>query len=56
MGDRQQAKKYHKHLADWNRLSAACQKRLAGVTSASVGLSRTLKVTTDLADALMDAG
>ena len=48
--------KYYKHLADWNRLSAADTKRLAGVTGASVGAGRTLKVTTDLADALINAG
>jgi len=34
--------KYYKHLSDWNR--------------ASVGAGRTLKVTLDLADALIDAG
>ena len=48
--------KYYKHLADWNRLSAGDAKRLAGVTGASVGAGRTLKVTADLADALIDAG
>jgi hypothetical protein len=48
--------KYFKHLADWNRLSAGDSKRLAGVTGASVGAGRTLKVTADLADALIDAG
>ncbi|ODU11307.1 MAG: Tat pathway signal protein [Rubrivivax sp. SCN 71-131] len=48
--------KYYKHLADWNRLSAADGKRLQGVTGASVGQGRTLKVTVDLADALIDAG
>ncbi|GMU68147.1 MAG: hypothetical protein AMXMBFR37_04800 [Steroidobacteraceae bacterium] len=48
--------KYYKHLADWNRLSASDAKRLAGVTGASVGAGRTLKVTADLADALIDAG
>lgn len=48
--------KYYKHLADWNRLSAADGKRLQGVTGASVGQGRTLKVTADLADALIDAG
>ena len=48
--------KYYKHLADWNRLSAADGKRLQGVTGASVGAGRTLKVTADLADALIDAG
>ena len=39
-----------------NRLSAGDAKRLAGVTGASVGAGRTLKVTADLADALIDAG
>ena len=48
--------KYYKHLADWNRLSAKDSKRLQGVTGASVGAGRTLKVTADLADALIDAG
>ena len=48
--------KYYKHLSDWNRLSAKDGKRLDGVTGASVGAGRTLKVTADLADALIDAG
>ena len=48
--------KYHKHLSDWSRLSAGDAKRLDGVTGASVGAGRVLKVTADLADALIDAG
>lgn len=48
--------KYYKHLADWNRLSASDARRLAGVTGASVGAGRTLEVTAELADALIDAG
>jgi hypothetical protein len=48
--------KYYKHLADWSRLSASDAKRLDGVTGASVGAGRTLKITADLADALIDAG
>jgi len=48
--------KYYKHLSDWNRFSAADGKRLNGVTGASVGQGRTLKVTAELADALIDAG
>ena len=48
--------KYYKHLSDWNRLSAGDGKRLDGVTGASVGAGRTLKVTAELADALIDAG
>lgn len=47
---------YYKHLTDWNRLSASDKARLEGVTGASVGAGRTLKVTADLADALIDAG
>ena len=48
--------KYHKHLSDWSRLSAGDAKRLDGVTGASVGAGRTLKVNAELADALLDAG
>ncbi len=48
--------KYYRHLSDWNRLSVGDTKRLAGVTGASVGAGRTLKVTADLADTLIDAG
>ena len=48
--------KYHKHLSDWSSLSVADTRRLDGVTGASVGAGRTLKVTADLADALIDAG
>ena len=48
--------KYYKNLSDWNRLSARDAKRLQGTTGASVGQGRTLKVTADLADALIDAG
>lgn len=48
--------KYHKHLSDWSRLSAGDPKRLDGVTGASVGAGRSLKVTADLADALINAG
>lgn len=48
--------KYHTHLSDWNRLSSGDTKRLASVTGASVGAGRALKVTADLADALIGAG
>lgn len=48
--------KYYKHLTDWNRLSAGDAKRLNGVTGASVGAGRSLTVTADLADALIDSG
>lgn len=48
--------KYYTHLSDWNRLSSGDAKRLNGVTGASVGAGRSLKITADLADALIDAG
>jgi hypothetical protein len=48
--------KYYKHLSDWSRLSVGDARRLDGVTGASVGAGRTLNVTADLADALIDAG
>lgn len=48
--------KYYKSLSDWNRLSASDSRRLAGVTGASVGAGRTLKVNAELAEALIDAG
>lgn len=48
--------KYYKHLSAWKRLAAGTANRLDGVTGASVGAGRTLKVTADLADALLDAG
>lgn len=48
--------KYYKHLADWKRLSGSDANRVQGVTGASVGAGRTLKVTADLADALINAG
>ncbi len=48
--------KYYKHLTEWNRLSAGDAKRLNGVTGASVGAGRSLTVTAELADALIDAG
>lgn len=48
--------KYHKHLSDWSRLSAGDARRLDGVTGASVGAGRTLKVSAELANAMIDAG
>ena len=46
--------KYYKHLRDWSRGNAG--KRVDGVTGASVGSGRTLKVSVQVADALIDAG
>ena len=48
--------KYYKHLRDWARGSGLKSSEFDGVSGASVGSGRTLKVTADLADALIDAG
>mgnify|MGYP006174878443 CR=1 FL=1 len=48
--------KYYKHLTDWYRATAGKRSPVDGVTGASVGAGRSLKVTVDLADALFDAG
>lgn len=45
--------KYHKHLSGWFRQSGG---RIDGTTGASVGAGQTLKVSVDIADALIDAG
>ncbi|MDR2852975.1 MAG: DUF2271 domain-containing protein [Burkholderiaceae bacterium] len=46
--------KYHRHLRDWSRAKGGA--RVDGVTGASVGAGKTLRVTLDLADTLIDAG
>ena len=48
--------KYYKHLRDWARGSGLRASEIDGVTGASVGSGRTLKVTVEIADALIDAG
>lgn len=48
--------KYHKHLSSWSRGPAAARRTVDGVTGASVGSGRTLKVSVDVADALIDTG
>ena len=48
--------KYYKNLRDWARGSGLKASEFDGASGASVGSGRTLKVTVDLADALMDAG
>jgi hypothetical protein len=48
--------RYYRHLTEWRRLSERSTASLDGVTGASDGEGRTLKVTADLADALFDAG
>ncbi len=48
--------KYYKNLRDWARGSGLRASEFDGVSGASVGSGRALKVTVDLADALIDAG
>jgi hypothetical protein len=48
--------KYYSHLSGWNRASRGNLADINGITGASVGAGRTLKITLDLADALFDAG
>ncbi|MCC6867597.1 MAG: DUF2271 domain-containing protein [Burkholderiales bacterium] len=48
--------KYYSHLSGWQRASGGRLTEIDGITGASVGAGRTLKVTLDLADALFDAG
>ena len=48
--------KYYQHLADWYRATNGDTAQVNGITGASVGAGRTLKITLDLADALFDAG
>ncbi len=48
--------KYYKNLRDWARGSGMKASEFDGVSGASVGSGRTLKVTVEVADALIDAG
>ena len=48
--------KYHKHLSSWSRGPAAARRPIDGITGASVGSGRVLRVSVDVADALIDAG
>lgn len=48
--------KYYKNLRDWARGSGSKPAEFDGVSGASVGSGSTLKVTVELADALIDAG
>jgi hypothetical protein len=48
--------KYYSHLRDWQRASGGAASEVDGITGASIGSGRTLKVSLDLADALVDAG
>lgn len=48
--------KYYKHMKDWARGSGLNRREFDGLSGASVGSGKSLKVTVDLADALIDAG
>jgi hypothetical protein len=48
--------KYYKHLRDWARGSGLKAAEFDGISGASVGSGRSLKVSVDLADTLIDAG
>ena len=48
--------KYYHHLSDWERASGGSTAEIDGITGASVGAGKTLKITLDLADTLIDGG
>ncbi len=48
--------RYYQHLAGWYRATGGNTGEINGITGASVGSGRSLKITLDLADALFDAG
>jgi len=48
--------KYYSHLRDWSRGNASQNQNIDGITGASVGSGQSLKVSVDVADALIDAG
>ncbi len=48
--------KYYKHMSDWARGSGMRAPEFDGLTGASVGSGKALRVTVDLADSLIDAG
>ena len=48
--------KYYKHMSEWARGSGLDASAFDGITGASVGSGKSLKVAVELADALVDAG
>ncbi|GAB2488778.1 DUF2271 domain-containing protein [Arenimonas alkanexedens] len=48
--------KYYKNLRDWARMGGLRPGEYDGISGASVGSGETLKITVDIADALIDAG
>jgi hypothetical protein len=47
--------KYWRHLRDWHRATGGSAK-VDGISGASVGAGKTLRVSVEVADALLDAG
>jgi len=48
--------KYYRHLSDWERASGGRLSEVDGITGASVGSGKTLKISLDIAHALINAG
>ncbi|SON57258.1 hypothetical protein HDIA_3717 [Hartmannibacter diazotrophicus] len=48
--------KYYRHLPEWLRASRGRLSEVDGITGASVGAGRTLKISVDLADTIIDGG
>lgn len=48
--------KYWSHLSNWHRATRGAPAGIDAITGASVGSGRTLTVTVDIADALLNAG
>ncbi|GGC64509.1 DUF2271 domain-containing protein [Marinobacter halophilus] len=48
--------KYYKHLSGWARIGGLNPAEYDGLTGASITSGRTLKITLDLDDALIDSG
>lgn len=48
--------KYYRHLSDWQRASGGRATEIDGITGASIGSGKTLKISLDLADAMINAG
>jgi hypothetical protein len=48
--------KYYRHLSDWDRMAGGAATEIDGITGASIGAGRTLTITLDLADTLIDGG
>lgn len=51
-----QKAKYYKHMSAWARGSGLNAREFDGVSGASVGSGKSLKVTVELADTLIDSG